>query len=522
MKKKTIISFFTGAMLFCTLPSCMDLTENVYDKLPAEDFGNSEVEINALLGTVYNTLKTYWPGNFRILSENGASMAVTPTRKGGDWYDGGQYREMFMHTWTAQTSAVKGAWGNASSAIGTCNATIEVIKNSQLLSDADKTQKVAELRGVRAFWIYTMMDHWGNIPLVIDYNDKDLPFCSSRQEVYNWLLQEVNEFKDQCPDADSSTYGKFTKGAAYSLLAKLYLNAEAWGVTLSGNAYQQVIDCCDRVLAMNYILEPDWKDNFSLTNNNSREAIFACTFSNTDTNNQNQMMNQTLHYKDQLSLGGNFSAWNGVSAQPEYVKLFDDNDPRLHNTFLIGKQFNRTTGEIIMTDHGFELDHTIDIDVLPGTEYDGTTWGAVNQHDGARCLKWPYAQDLVNAMENDFHIFRLADIYLTKAEAILRSGGDVSEATRLVNAVRERAWGDASQNYATVDLAAVQLERRLELAWENWSRQDDIRFGCFEQHMWKGSNSARKTDSYLKLYPISQDAWQTNPNLEQNPGYPSF
>lgn len=522
MKKKSILSVVAGAALLCVMPSCLNLDEDVYDKLPAEDFGNTEVEINALLGTVYNTLKTYWPGDFRALSENGGSMAVTPTRKGGDWYDGGQYREMYMHTWTAQTSAIKGAWNSSSSAIGTCNATIEVIKNSSILSDADRTQKIAEIRGVRAFWTYVMMDNWGNIPLVTDYNDKELPSCKTRQEVFDWLVQEVNEIAEQCPVGEPSTYGKFTKGTAYTLLAKLYLNAAPWGVNFSGNAYQLVVDCCDKVLAMSYILEPVWKDNFVESNNNSKEAIFACSFSKTDTNNQNQMMNQTLHYKDQLSLGGNFSAWNGVSAQPDYVKLFDEKDPRFKGTFLMGKQYNRTTGEILVTDHGFELDHTIDISMLPGTEYDGTTWGAVNQHDGARCLKWPYGQDLVNAMENDFHIFRLADVYLMKAEALLRGGGDVAEATKMVNAVRERAWGDSSQNYATVDLPKVQLERRLELAWENFSRQDDIRFGCFEKGLWSKSNCARKSDEYLRLYPVSQDAWQTNQNLKQNPGYPAF
>lgn len=68
----------------------------------------------------------------------------------------------------------------------------------------------------------------------------------------------------------------------------------------------------------------------------------------------------------------------------------------------------------------------------------------------------------------------------------------------------------------------VQLERRLELAWENTSRQDDIRFGCFEQGMWPASNCERATGEHLKLYPVSQDAWQSNPNLTQNPGYPAF
>lgn len=204
------------------------------------------------------------------------------------------------------------------------------------------------------------------------------------------------------------------------------------------------------------------------------------------------------------------------------MKLFPDDDPRKAASFLIGKQYNASTGEIIITDHGYELDHTIDLTIIPGTEYSGSNWGAVNQHDGARCQKWPYAQDLVSAMENDFHIFRLADVYLMKAEALLRGGGSANEATELVNAIRSRAYGNADHNYSSVTLNEVQLERRLELAWEATSRQDDIRFGCFETGMWPESNCERAADEYLKLMPVSQDAWQVNPNLTQNPGYPAF
>lgn len=525
MKRKTIISFFAGTLLVGMAPSCTNLDEDVYDKLPADNFGNTQLEVNALVGNVHNTLKQYWPDHFLYLSECSGSMAVTPTRKGGDWYDGGQYRELYMHTWTSQTAQIKGSWESATKAIGTCNATVELVKNSTALTDQQKAEKVADVRGIRAFWIYTMMDYWGNIPLLTQYsaNDRLLPPCSSRQEVFDWLLQEVTEIADQCPAATKANYGCFTQGAAYTLLAKMYLNAEAWGVNYTGNAYQKVVECCDKVMSLGYILEPNWTDNFNLTNQNSREAIFACCFSSTDTEDQNQMMNRTLHYKDNLALGNTASGtWNGICAQPEYVKLFDKEDPRYKATFLIGKQINKETGEVIITDHGFELDHTVDVSMLPGTEYDGTTWGAVNQHDGARCLKWEYAADLTNAMENDFHIFRLADVYLMKAEALLRSGGNVGEATRLVNVIRERAYGDSDHNYTTVTLKEVQLERRFELAWEAWSRQDDIRFGSFTQGMWAASNCARKTDDYLKIFPVSQDAWQVNPNLTQNPGYAAF
>lgn len=531
MKKKTIISLLAGAALCFSMPSCMDLDETVYDKLPADSFGQTQVELNALVGNVHNTMKRY-ASNYMHLSECTGSMAVVPTRRGGDWYDGGQYAEIYTHSYTAMTLRIRDCWDNATEAIGTCNAALTVLNNTSAedVTEAQKQSMLADVRGVRAFWIYVMMDYWGNIPLLTEYSatDKVYPNCTPRQEVFDWLVTELNEIKDICPAPSAATYGSFTQGAAYTLLAKLYLNADAWGVTTGENNYQKVVEYCDKVMGMGYSLEPNWKDNFSLTNQNSSEAILAATFTDQDTgsdgNVQWQLMNNTLHYKDYLGLGIDASGtWNGICAQPEYVRLFDEEDPRFEGTFLLGQMYDVSTGEIIMTDHGNPLNHTIDVTIIDGTQYAGSNWGAVEQHDGARCIKWEYAANLTTAMENDYHIFRLADVYLMKAEALLRGGGSVAEATQLVNDIRTRAYaGSTDHNYASVGLDEVQLERRLELAWEISSRQDDIRFGCYDQGMWPQSNCERLAGDHLKLLPISQDAWQVNPNLKQNPGYQAF
>jgi hypothetical protein len=520
MKQKITILLVSIITWMVSMPSCTDLDENVYDQLPADDFGSTEIEVNALMGTVYNTLKTYWPNNFLNLSECGGSMAVRPTRIGGDWYDGGQYRELYQHTWTAQTSAVRGSWNAASAALGTCNATIDVLKNSEFMTDEQKTKNIASMRGIRAFWLYTMLDFYGNIPLVTDYQDKELPANKPRQEVFDWLIQEVAEIAEQCPDGVYENYSKFTKGTAYFLLAKLYLNAEAWGVNV-GNAYPQCIAACDKVLAMGYTLETNYKTNFGI-NDRSHEAILTICFSESDTKNQNNLHLNTLHYADNLSDGANYGAWNGICAQPDYVKLFDTEDPRYKASFRIGLRTNIATGEVLKTGSDDPLNYTVDIALIPGTEYDGGPWAAVVQEAGARCQKWPYSTSLTSAMGNHFHIFRLTDMYLTKAEALLRSGGDVAEATRLVNLIRERAYGDTEHNYTTVTLEQIALERKFEFAWECWSRQDDIRFGTFGIPAWPDSKCARTVSDHLKLFPIPQTAWQTNQNLKQNPGYPVF
>jgi len=212
--------------------------------------------------------------------------------------------------------------------------------------------------------------------------------------------------------------------------------------------------------------------------------------------------------------------WNGISAYPDYVKLFDEDDQRFEGSFLMGPLYNPETGAIIMTGHDRPLIHTIDIPTIPGTEKVPTKWGEVEQEVGARVFKWEYERGLANAdMNNHFAIFRLADVYLMKAEALIRLGQDNAEATRLVNVIRERGFGTPDYNYASVTLDDLYLERRLELAWENYGRQDAIRFDNFgKPTIWREGT----TPEFRKLFPIPVSAYRSNNKLVQNPGYPPF
>jgi hypothetical protein len=187
-----------------------------------------------------------------------------------------------------------------------------------------------------------------------------------------------------------------------------------------------------------------------------------------------------------------------------------------------------TTGEMCLTGHGRPLVYTIDVTMLQDQADRGTGWKDVNQEDGVRVQKWPYTLSLTSAMGNDYHIFRLADIYLIHAEAILRNGGNKSEALSFLNIVSNRV----GITRADATLPIIQKERRLELAWETWSRNDDIRFAIldgdktWEEGMWHYADGSyptglakRKTGAELYVFPIPQTALNANNNLVQNPGY---
>ncbi len=498
--------------------SCTDLEEINYSEVPVNEFGTNQTEVNALVGSLYSTLKmnlVNWD-SYVVLDELAATMIAIPGYRGGDWGEP-MFREAMQHTWTALSTGWSGTYTGPSSAISLCNQLYFMVDTNPVITADVKTQILAEIRGVRAFWYYILCDHYGNVPIVTDFLDVDKqPATKSRKEVFQFIMTELEEIKDDLrADVPTvSSYGKFTKGAAYTLLAKMYLNAQVWNPD-GGPKWAECIEACNVVLSMPYTLENNWNTNFAVKNEVSREAILSAVFKAGGSGIQNDLALNTLHYQDPIALGLSVSPWNGIAAAPEYAMEFDTTDARYNGSFLIGPMINPETGDVLVTGHNRPLIHTVEM-VL--NELDETGWGWINQEEGARVAKWEFEPGLSTSMENDIHIFRLADVFLMKAEALLRNGGNVAEATDLVNRIRARAFSNnPSKLYTAVTLENVYQERRYEFAWEGHTRQDMIRFGTF-----LGARSPFKdwvSDPKYLLYPIPQNVIDANSNIQQNPGY---
>lgn len=330
------------------------------------------------------------------------------------------------------------AYNSATSGITLCNKIFVMINENPSIEN--KEMILAEIRGVRAFWYLMLLDYYGNVPIVTDFNDKELPSTKSRADVYKFVMDELNAIKDKVrADVSSASYGKITKGVVYTMLAKLYLNAQVWNPA-GGAKWQECIAACNEVMKLPYLIEPTWKNSFIVKNQNSQEIIFPVVFSTSD--GGNTIAQRTLHYLAAPSLGLKIGTWNGVCAMPDYVKAYDPADKRLAWSFLTGPMKNPATGETYITAHGRPLIHTVDVTMKYGFDSDG--WGQVEQEDGARCWKWEFESGQNGDAENDFAIYRLADVYLMKAEALIRANGDIAEATRLVNVIRSRAFDSPS------------------------------------------------------------------------------
>lgn len=130
-------------------------------------------------------------------------------------------------------------------------------------------------------------------------------------------------------------------------------------------------------------------------------------------------------------------------------------------------------------------------------------------------------------VDTDFPMFRLADVYLMYAEAVLRNGGgNAADALNYVNALRTRAYGDEMGNISASELTLdfILDERGRELYWEAHRRTDLIRFGKFttgNYHWpWKGNvPDGTATSDHLNIFPIPSSDLGANPNLTQNKDY---
>ena len=314
-----------------------------------------------------------------------------------------------------------------------------------------------------------------------------------------------------------------TKGVADAILASLYLNAgvftkdqgiNATGynscstVTVSGgkNACQAAIDAANRVINSGvYSMATDWKANFSGTNESSPENIFVTVYTAVAGLGMSLPM-RTLHY-NQLSTGGG-GPWNGFATLAETYNSFDPSDKR-DVMWLVGQQYSFNTGQPVNDRTGNPLIFTPEIKNIE----------QATEAEGVRFNKFPPMPNAPNGdgHPNDFTWFRLAEMYLIRAEA-LNEQGNAGAALTDVNFIRDRAFTPPKRlsGLSGAGLrAAILNERLFEFAGEAKRRQDLIRHGRYtEARRFKSLREA-----YRVLFPIPATQIQSNPKLTQNAGY---
>lgn len=500
--------------------------DNIYKNAVASlyNYVGSNQESEGLQGTCrgiydYNTLTT--------------DEAMIPIR-GGDWYDGGLWENMYQHKWSANDIYLYDVWKYLFKVIVLSNQSLSVIdSHRQLLSAEQERDFTAEVRAVRALFYYYAMDMFGQIPLVTSYDVKlDQVVPSKRSEVFRFIFDELQAVAPLLADAHSNKegdyYGRVTRPVVNFLLAKLALNAEVYddddwtdGIrpdgkdiffTVNGerkNAWETCIWYCEQLKDEGYELESDYASNFAVHNESSRENIFTIPLDKNLYQNEYHYLFRSRHYKHGGAYGG--SSENGTCATVSTVKAFgydtDHEDSRFRINFYADTVF--VDGKKIYLDNGAPLVYRpLELKLnLTDSPYKQTAGARVGKYEVDRTAYSDGKQ-----VDNDIVLFRYADVLLMEAEAKVRNGEDGSAE---LNAIRERV----GMPRVEANLDNILKERLLELVWEGWRRQDLIRFGKYTKTYDQRVPIENEETGFTTVFPIPQRCLDLNKKLKQNKGY---
>jgi len=531
-----------GAVLlaFALMTAGCSLDETPESLIPeSEAYSNpTMVYVNTVANLYVQLYKRYNVGedNFQYYEDTTSDLLWRPGR-GGDWVDGGKHQNCHLHNYTPSTDLVKSLWNDMYSDIALINkalAKLDEIGQLGVLDEEELVKYKAEVRAIRAFYYMHLCNFYGNIPIVTSPEVSVNEVAQSpRSKTLEFLMEEMAFCVENLPNQkagvlDDPYYGRFTKGAAYAMLAQLAINAgvfskDTWNdgtfvggyagetaskVTALGNsvtfkvdkqemnAWKTVIYCKDQLVALGYTLNGSYTNLFKNGNEGNKEAIFVHPYDDNAYRFTDNNIICSVHYNHASTLG--FGSWNGVCSTVRTMNLYGVKED-LSTYPDPGKVHSDPNSEITITTDDPRFDVCFyngslslkGVDVLSGVSaeiwplgcYLGSTviedfqakspWEEyLVKWSGYRLKKFEFdpATSGSNVFNADRPIYRMADILLYAAEAQYRLG-QTEAAQTLFNEVRDRAGAPAIAN---ITLKDILDERARELMWETVGRRSDL------------------------------------------------
>ena len=562
IKRRWSSVILVGLALILTgvITSC-DLENEVNSEVTAEEFFESRQQFTSALGDAYNPMTDFGGSVGPSTSAEVMSDEVIVPGRGQDWSEGGFWARKHAHEWNIDDDAWDTSWQSFFTGVNNANRLIFQINQAVEEGTADEelaTQFLAELKSMRAFYYFWLLDNFGNVPILKSFEDapenptqpcsegpvaSEQCFNDGRQEVFNFVEQQLVDNIDALQTNKQETLGRMNKWVAHMTLAKLYMMSETYTGT---PRWDDALTHLDAIInSGQYSLAGSYSSNFAVQNQGSPENIFQIPFDQVFLQGFNLHV-MTLHYRQQAEFQFQQQPWNGFSATTKaYKAVVDTNknpgptrqvwgfeqtesstgleqipgtdDDRLGN-FLVGPRF--TAGGERITDGGVFSDFDKNGPPLTLVPVVNDLERNACRQCGARIGKYEFESGLTTNMNNDMVIFRYADVLLLKAEALWRQNNKSTtpEALALVNQARERAGVDP---FSSLNADKILAERMRELFWEMTRRQDLLRFEGEEgetrfNDSWKFKDVS---PSFRNVGPIPQGQLETNPELVQNPGY---
>ena len=429
-----------------------------------------------------------------------------------------------------------------------------ISEQSGILSE----DKIAEVRFLRALNYYYFLDLYRKAPFKDTFDD-NLPTEKSGKDLYEWLDNELTTIEPLMAEVgaynNSENFGRADRGAAYALHARLALNS---AVYTDGQIkdYQKAIDYCNKILVDNagkYELCRVAKNGYSgyqqlfMGDNDCnpaamKEIIFPIRQDGVKT----RAYAGTSYLVNASTITGmpyasTSDPWKCLFARVDLVKKFFPNEdiPKATDEDLLS---NPSKDQVIAKDNEKGISTA---DVVAQAKDDRALFymgiggcsdkvrtltpgdAITSPLNGASFVKWTNlhadgtAQHHQNFSDTDFPMFRLAEIYLTRAEAKFRLNGSQDGLADILE-----VQGRANRNLkaTSVDEQTLIDEWCREFYMEGRRRSDLVRFGLFtgSKYRWSfkgGVEKGQGVPTKCNIYPIPGDEIKNNPNMHQNPKY---
>ena len=603
MKKIFRLGFVALAAI--TFNSCVnDLNVELKDPTMT-----AKLNVDQLLGKVYNTLGTTGQagpdgaGDLTGFDNEGMSSFYRMTFALNEypcdlihwiWPDVG-IASLRDASWNSQNEIVYCAYVRIYFDITLCNTFLDVV------SESEKAKR-AEVRFIRAFHYWYLLDLYGNVPFNLASSENVLqrgtqfpteiqlpgstetiqlhgehsnyPHQIMREDLYKWLVAEVTDLEKDLMDYDTrmaTAYYRVDKGAAWTLLSRLYLNSEVYAPKIAGTAedYTQAAIYAKKVMDT-YTLAPVYKHLFMADNDDRPGVNKAATEivlpvnqdgAHTRSWGNSQFLIASL-YTTGMPYWGTSDAWKCIRSREQLVKLFfpnqktyalpaDGGDRSIHNEELlaaIDEAYGPNKGiadTLVLRAHDdramfcnfniYETTKKENGEIIVDTLIFSCNMGR-NKTDAEDEFRSGWALQKFSNLcadpdrkttdsqfpDTDLPLIRAAESYLTYAEAVIR-GGEAQGKTPLevVNELRNRAHAEP---LPACELEDVLNEWGREFYCEGRRRVDLIRHELFtgDAYQWelKGMKKfGHNIEEFRSIYPIPNSDIVANPNLVQNDGY---
>ena len=413
------------------------------------------------------------------------------------------------------------------------------------LTDAESLRQRAEVRFLRALHYWYFIDLFGKAPFKEHFSN-DLPVEKGGKELYDYIQTELAEAEADMYEPGEAPFGRADKAANWLLRARLYLNAEVYTGTAD---YQNAKTYADKVINSGaYQLCNDYRLMFMADNDENEEAMKEIILPI----RQDGMKTRNYGGSTYLVCGartggmpymGTTNGWSCIVARNALVyKFFPNKDvPMIPEDVEVPAQADLPNDAAIDAWDAQYGVRTVDIVEAAGDDramfYSGAGGGkrtmdpsAINSfQSGLSIVKWQNIRSDGESTshteypDTDIPLFRLAEAYLTRAEANFRLN-DTNAALQDILTLRSHRGCTTQPQANEIDEMYILDEWAREFYLEGRRRSDLVRFDCFttDKYLWDwkgGVKEGKSVSDIYNVFPIPETDINNNPNMTQNEGY---